>query len=529
MHRLPRVVLALCLLSACEKLKGSESDAPAAGEDGGDSALPATSPVAGDKSSPAQFRGAIAIPDAIPIGASAVMVARVPESLFASLIAADPVGLPTDDLSAMKAELDSYLRGQLGVSMTDATTVGAFMLKKESFGIVLVGIDGEIKGEKTGQVAGVDVYALPGNEKGLSIATKDDLLLLGSEATLTAALNAHASPAKSMKGSPLGKLIAAETEGAAVVVGVEISGLDDALRSEIPPTMKLDRGLMTFGNQGLKVMLVGEKDSLDQIASLVNLGLGELVSEAERAKKRATDPFSRDGVAVGAASIVATHYARRSKEMLKPVVEDGRLTMSMPFAAGDPAVLAAITGMGAAIAIPAFTRYTRRSKTSEARVGLAKMFDAASSYFNEEHIPRTEVAVLSGTIGGPAPHRCPDNGALSGESGITPPLSVDCSKGPGGRCVPSVGGAGPGYYDMSLWNDNKVWNGLNFQQEQAHYFHYNFIYKNDDTGFGSCQFTAQAFADLDGDGVFSTYERSGAADQHGINAAAGLYIDQEVE
>jgi hypothetical protein len=32
-----------------------------------------------------------------------------------------------------------------------------------------------------------------------------------------------------------------------------------------------------------------------------------------------------------------------------------------------------------------------------------------------------------------------------------------------------------------------------------------------------------------GRGVWSTYERAGAADENGVNAAAGLYIDNEVE
>ena len=40
----------------------------------------------------------------------------------------------------------------------------------------------------------------------------------------------------------------------------------------------------------------------------------------------------------------------------------------------------------------------------------------------------------------------------------------------------------------------------------------------------------QAFADLDGDTtIFSTYERSGAADRNGVNAAAGLYTKDPTE
>jgi hypothetical protein len=159
----------------------------------------------------------------------------------------------------------------------------------------------------------------------------------------------------------------------------------------------------------------------------------------------------------------------------------------------------------------AFTKYMQRSKTSEARVQLAKMFDAASAYFNEEQVAR-------GSVDAAVVHACPNDGRGEGETGITPPLSVDCSKG----CEPTT-------YGMQLWTDNPVWNGLNFQLEQRHYFHYNFKWKNTPGGFGACQFTAQAFGDLDGDGVYSTFERAGAADEMGVNAAAGLFVDREVE
>jgi type IV pilus assembly protein PilA len=197
-------------------------------------------------------------------------------------------------------------------------------------------------------------------------------------------------------------------------------------------------------------------------------------------------------------------------------------------------IVVAILGILAAIAVPALTKYMRRSKTSEARVQIAKLFDAASSYFNEEHVGRGQVQViaLGGGITDLAPHRCPSQaGEETGnsEAGITPQITLDCNTGPGGRCVPAIGGGGAGYYDIADWGNNPVWNALNFQQEQAHFFHYNFMASNSGTGFGRCQFTAQAFADLDADTSFSTYERSGAADENGVNAAAGLYIDQEVE
>ena len=198
-------------------------------------------------------------------------------------------------------------------------------------------------------------------------------------------------------------------------------------------------------------------------------------------------------------------------------------------------IVVAIIGLLAVVAIPALDRAVRRSKTSEARVQIAKIFDAASAYFNEEHVERGQVQVIGGGAGisDLAPHRCPhQSGQEPGNSAaaVTPQLALNCNDGPGGRCVPAEGGGGgAGYYDIAQWTDNRVWNALNFQQEQAHYFHYNFVASNTGTGFGACQFTAQAFGDLDDDLTYSTYERSGAADQNGVNAAAGLYIDQEVE
>ena len=197
-------------------------------------------------------------------------------------------------------------------------------------------------------------------------------------------------------------------------------------------------------------------------------------------------------------------------------------------------IVVAIIGVLAAIAIPALTKYMRRAKTSEAKAQLAKVFDATSAYFNEEHVERGAAQLIGsgGSISTRAPHLCPfhANAIAGGGAGVTPPLTLDCNLGPAGRCIPGIGGGSPASYPMSAWTDNQVWNSLNFQQEQGHYFHYNFVYTNNTAGFGSCQFTAQAFGDLDADQtVYSTFERSGSADQNGVNASAGLFIDNDVE
>lgn len=195
-------------------------------------------------------------------------------------------------------------------------------------------------------------------------------------------------------------------------------------------------------------------------------------------------------------------------------------------------IVVAILGILAAIAIPTLTLYIRRAKTAEASGQLAKLFDATSAYFTSDRVDRGEVTQIGdgGVVADGATHRCPHPSLApgGGEAGFTPGLN--CNDGPGGRCVPAQGGGGgAGVYDIGEWGGNPMWNALNFGMEQAHFFHYNYASSNTNTGYGACQFTAQAFGDLDDDGEYSTFERSGAADQNGVNAAAGLYIHRVVE
>lgn len=162
-------------------------------------------------------------------------------------------------------------------------------------------------------------------------------------------------------------------------------------------------------------------------------------------------------------------------------------------------------GICAAIAVPAFTKYIRKSKTAEARVEVAKLFDGIAAY-HVEH----------GT--------CPTDGNASGHAGVTPPLSVLCASGQDGRCVPN--GSGPGGYPQAAWSENPVWQKIDYAHQTGHYFHYDVRWEVSPQG---CKFTVQAFGDLDEDGTFSTFERAAAADASGVNAAAGLYIDNEME
>src|SRR5687767_5877935 len=137
-------------------------------------------------------------------------------------------------------------------------------------------------------------------------------------------------------------------------------------------------------------------------------------------------------------------------------VDIKRLKHARGFTLIEIMIVVAILGILAAIAIPALTKYMRRAKTSEARIQLSKLFDATSAYFNEEHVGRGNVALIGGggTLATTASHGCPvmdPTAPTTADAGTTPALTVLCNEGPGARCVPGVGAAGSGYYDITDW------------------------------------------------------------------------------
>ena len=166
-------------------------------------------------------------------------------------------------------------------------------------------------------------------------------------------------------------------------------------------------------------------------------------------------------------------------------------------------IVVAILGLLAAIAIPAFTKYVRRSKTSEAVMNLRKMFDGSVAYFERDFSDRHGGTVVSQFPGvgldyGPAP-------------GTNP-----CCVGDLDKCTP----------DPEAWDGN-VWQALNFAIDDPHYYWYAYLSKG--VGFNSA-FTARAMGNLNCNNAFSTFERVGGVTAEGqVIGGAGIYMVRPLE
>lgn len=170
-------------------------------------------------------------------------------------------------------------------------------------------------------------------------------------------------------------------------------------------------------------------------------------------------------------------------------------------------IVVAIIGILAAVAIPAFMKYIKKSKTSEARQFVKKIYDGARSFYMDPNY--TNVTSFN-----------PDPPGFPGTSvaRTAPVADAGCcaAKGKGGvdKCAPAA----------SLWNVDP-WKQLHFSVDDPHYYAYWYetTTASPPTGKvdGSVNFTAGARGDLDCDGAFSTFAMFGIIDSQYADGPAG--------
>lgn len=162
-------------------------------------------------------------------------------------------------------------------------------------------------------------------------------------------------------------------------------------------------------------------------------------------------------------------------------------------------IVVAILGILAAVAIPAFVKYMRRSKTSEAEDKLAYMFRSGTTYYTSER---------------PA-------------QGVGAAISV--------QCIPADSAIFPGGAGQSRrsadFAANATFAAIDFAIGDPFYYDYQFGTNAAGCGVTSTNaFTARAVGDLDGDGNMSLFERAARANANAeIQGSVGLFVANETE
>jgi hypothetical protein len=148
--------------------------------------------------------------------------------------------------------------------------------------------------------------------------------------------------------------------------------------------------------------------------------------------------------------------------------------------------------------LPGLRARVRASRTTEAVTRLGELYRRTQTYWAGQQVG--PVAPTRSTL-----HTLPPPAPLT-------PATVP----------PGVAALDP----PNTW-DAPTWNALEFRCTNPHYFSYAF----DSAGEGtSAWFTASAHGDLDGNGLLSTFERSGRADPAlTLQPGLGLWIDHPTE
>ena len=162
-------------------------------------------------------------------------------------------------------------------------------------------------------------------------------------------------------------------------------------------------------------------------------------------------------------------------------------------------IVVVILGILAAIAIPAFIKYIRNSKTSEAKENLAYLFRESTTYFAGE---RTDAA---------NPYTTDIDAMFPVSAPLNPLTGPTAAK------------------QTTVWTPDlsSTWQALKFSPADPHYY----AYRYDSTGTGSASnFTAYAFGDLDGDGNSSEFWRAGRVnDEMEVQGTRGLVETDPLE
>jgi type IV pilus assembly protein PilA len=166
-------------------------------------------------------------------------------------------------------------------------------------------------------------------------------------------------------------------------------------------------------------------------------------------------------------------------------------------------IVVAIIGVLAAIAIPAFINYVKKSKTSEVGSNLKALFSGASSYYSEERFTRGLV-----TSGGAA-------------------SSTHCTV-----AATSAGFTPTNQKQMWDFSTDSSFSALNFTVADPVYYQYRVQGSTDTCGNspGTALYSFQAVGDLDGDGTTSLFEvQAGSDGDNSLYRSPGMYIQNELE
>jgi type IV pilus assembly protein PilA len=167
-------------------------------------------------------------------------------------------------------------------------------------------------------------------------------------------------------------------------------------------------------------------------------------------------------------------------------------------------IVVAIIGILAAVAIPAFMKYIKKSKTTEATTHVQKIYAGARSYWMDRNTQEGQIIADSPQF--------PTTDGTQGGAGEQKTADAACCAmgGTVEKCAPQA----------ALWDASQAWKALKFSMDDPHYYAYQYVVNNVAGGQNS-EFTAIAIGDLDCDDTQSRFSMFGVVNSTYADGPAG--------
>jgi len=431
--------------------------------------------------------GAVAVAlKAVPADAVFVLTVASPKSFWDLTVNQSFLPIADEQATALDTAMRTHVQQHLGLDVSHVQSVVIFGTLAGGAAVIRP-VQGTLKGANDRE--GLPMLMLEDSGDFVA-ALHNDTLLVGSLESVMASVATIQGKATAFKGEFADF---AKTQILSSFLGGAAS-LDKLPLPPTPFTEGLERAGVKVDTSGIHLTVTGKPATLamlkTQMENFIAMGLGTLKSEMDS---------SRGDFAAGAGAILAYYNAQSLASSLKPVVDGNTLHIDFELFAGGINSTMVVAGIGvlSAVAIPAFMKYMKKSKTAEATMFLKKMSDAARTYYAT---PPMTGATLEAT----------SKKSFPASVGPTPPLGTCCAMGE--KCIPSA----------ETWQ-HPTWKALDFAMRDPHYYSYEFKTETTD---GVTSYTALAYGDLDCDLVYSTFSLYGQV-VDGEVMSAGDVIKQD--
>jgi type IV pilus assembly protein PilA len=432
----------------------------------------------------------VAKPAAPKAPAQESLLELVPDKALATLVlrsnAIQLVRRVLDDDPEMHKELREYLVQRVGLDLTGLSAVVAFVTSiapPDGALFLRMPLSGQPKWQKVGEADGVALYRV---DEGIFAAALPTGLILGTEGGVRTAIAVTQKKEAALK---QGSRLAALLEADASCTALAAASLDIIPDPQLKPVRELyGISSATAGYSPSKIFLWASGDPA-RLATARDAAKGMLDLALANAKAERDKAATTENTFVGASAIVGYHQLRRMIPKVTPRLEGSRLIVDYAWPPNDDGMTTLMTGTAvvgilAAIAIPSFMKYVRRSKTVEATINLRRLSTALTAYVAE--------------------HR-----RLPPSADWAPGAS--CCDQPEGKCQPS-----PASFAGATWS------ALGFSIEEPHYFQYRITTSKSEV-------TIEARGDLDCDHEYSSFRRSATVGPGGTLQAGAEHSENELE